>query len=1001
MAKIALGIALVAGAIALTVVTGGGGAWLGFAMLGQTTTLTAGEVAALSMSMGMMGGGMIFSSIAQSLSGGGPSTSQSVRQPTASRQTIYGQSRVTGTTIYFSSIDHTINQVVAWASHLCQSVDYIYLDGRQVFFQYGGSHGIADGYTHYDASGNSYNFKSSSGNTKVACFSTLGDGTWLSSLHNTIGGTGYPLNNGGDPNWTSDCTLNGICATHVATGYDTSMFASIPNIKASIHGKCDIYDPRLGPLNTDGTVNSAYCAWTDNAALIIADFLTNSDYGFGYLWSEIDITQLIAAANICDEQVLLAAYRVGAWTANYHYALGQMIVDSNGRMQTVSGFSTGYVSGSATSGGSHPTWGTSLGSVTYDNQVTWTAGLVGSGISEKRYTINGVVDWASTPGDTLTALLAAMEGRISRWDGLVKIFPAAWTGATLSFDMGDLVDGMTIQKRKARDLANAMRGTYICPSYPYNVVGYDKDHKDNNVFDGQWQPVDIPNYAQDALHWYGTDANLAADGGVKLWQDRRYQYVTSCGQAQRLLKIYLLRNRQQWSGTLKLNLAGIQTCPADNIQFTCSVYSWTNKLFEVQSLRYVPNIEDGKPPTMTIEVDVNETDPSVYTWSSAEELGLQNTPSPALQDSLQVVDPTGLTLEADASVAVVGLDGIVTPRILASWTEPDDPFTTSGGSIAIQYQKNGDTAWTDYGIATGATTSVSITGVVSGQAYNVQIQARHGNGALGNWVACGPITVTSGPSNIVSTVFNNQGSIIPSQLTVVPYTVTNNSVTFSWASQSVLRADGSTLTVPAGSLTYSSLAASTAYYSYWYINATTGVLGQTNSTPPPTLPSSFLFAQCSLDGRVPIGTISFTTLAISNPGTGGGTGGGGDLCPESAESVDVKDKGIISAGKVQTGDYIKGKCFHTGEDVYRKVIQATRVSCCAWRMVDGHRVSPCEPVYYDGQWMPAFRVPTATVDTFKGTKVLISVESDEYDEQNYYLTSGVTLLIHNTRVSPC
>ncbi len=31
------------------------------------------------------------------------------------------------------------------------------------------------------------------------------------------------------------------------------------------------------------------------------------------------------------------------------------------------------------------------------------------------------------------------------------------------------------------------------------MVGYDKDHKDNNVFDGQWQPVDIPNYAQDAL----------------------------------------------------------------------------------------------------------------------------------------------------------------------------------------------------------------------------------------------------------------------------------------------------------------------------------------------------------------------------------------------------------------------------------------------------------------------------------------------------------------------
>jgi hypothetical protein len=41
----------------------------------------------------------------------------------------------------------------------------------------------------------------------------------------------------------------------------------------------------------------------------------------------------------------------------------------------------------------------------------------------------------------------------------------------------------------------------------------------------------------------------------------------------------------------------------------------------------------------------------------------------------------------------VGLDGVVTPRINATWTEPVDPFTTAGGTITIQFQKVGDTAW--------------------------------------------------------------------------------------------------------------------------------------------------------------------------------------------------------------------------------------------------------------------------------------------------------------------
>ena len=242
-------------------------------------------------------------------------------------------------------------------------------------------------------------------------------------------------------------------------------------------------------------------------------------------------------------------------------------------------------------------------------------------------------------------------------------------------------------------------------------------------------------------------------------------------------------------------------------------------------------------------------------------------------------------------------------------------------------------------------------------------------------------------------------SAAPLQLPTIPYTVSSTGVTFTWSGISLLFSDGTTLVIPDGSLTYSGLTASTTYYTYWYVNSSDGTLGQTNANPPSSTPSSLLLAQCGLVGRLGIGLIKFTT---TSSGSSGGTGGGGDTCPEGAELVEIQGKGSVRAIDVVAGDFIKGKSFQSGEDVFRKVLQVTRVSCAAWRIVDGHRVSPCEAVYGDGQWMPAFRVPGSTFDEFMGTKVLISVESDEYNEQNYWLTGGNPLLIHNFNgYNPC
>jgi hypothetical protein len=501
MAKVIMGVALIAGAIALTVMSGG----LGAAAFGMV--FSQAEVMSASMLLGTMGAGMTLSSIAQALQGGGQGLSTSIRQPLGSRVTIYGQTRVSGDVVYMSDLGYCINQVVAWASHKCKSVDFLYLDGREiVFWGYtGGPVAGAQGYdlggNFYDTAGNKYNFGGDGGgNYHVLAQSTLGhlttptpgactasatggtlhggttytyrisaidgntgetyasaevsvttpagpntcsitltwtapfshtsaigfdqpagnniygrtagaeqligtvlttdfgigasyvyptswtdtgaatpagalptkdtSGSWLWQLGKGLLPPGGASNFNGDANWTNECTLNGICATFIGAASDPNMFGAIPGPKAAIHGKCDIYDPRLGAqFLSDGiTPNPATHIWTDNAALIVADHLTNSDFGVGCDWSEIDIDQLIAAANICDEQVPLAGVST-PWAEELDVSLGTQILDSNGNIETAIGVPVDGVG--ETDALTTPTWPTTPGGTVVDGTVNW------------------------------------------------------------------------------------------------------------------------------------------------------------------------------------------------------------------------------------------------------------------------------------------------------------------------------------------------------------------------------------------------------------------------------------------------------------------------------------------------------------------------------------------------------------------------------------------------------------------------------------------------------
>jgi hypothetical protein len=95
--------------------------------------------------------------------------------------------------------------------------------------------------------------------------------------------------------WTADHRLRGRAYIYVRLTKNPDLFPNgIPNIRARVKGK-KVYDPR-----------STLTAWSANAALCTADYLTAAEGLAASYATEIDEDLLIAAANVCDEDVTLA-----------------------------------------------------------------------------------------------------------------------------------------------------------------------------------------------------------------------------------------------------------------------------------------------------------------------------------------------------------------------------------------------------------------------------------------------------------------------------------------------------------------------------------------------------------------------------------------------------------------------------------------------------------------------------------------------------------------------
>lgn len=190
------------------------------------------------------------------------------RSPLATQKIIYGRTRTGGAIVHMESTigNKFLHMVIAVSGHEIDAFEKVFFDEVEV---------------ELDESGFGYD-----GKARVQYKLGTDDQTAFASLVAES-----------EAGWTNNHRLRGRAVAYVRLEYDQDKFPNgIPNISFLVRGK-KIYDPR-----------SATTAWSANPALVVADYLSNTRYGLAASFStEIDSTTLIAAANICDEDVNLAA----------------------------------------------------------------------------------------------------------------------------------------------------------------------------------------------------------------------------------------------------------------------------------------------------------------------------------------------------------------------------------------------------------------------------------------------------------------------------------------------------------------------------------------------------------------------------------------------------------------------------------------------------------------------------------------------------------------------
>lgn len=494
-----------------------------------------------------------------------------VREPSAPRKIVYGETRVGGAIIFVDSTgddNKLLHLVIAVAGHEIQSFEKVYFGDTLIWS--GGS---------YQGDWASYaelNFHK-------------GDQTAADS--NLVARSSK---------WGIDNKLLDTAYIYAQLTYDAEEYSGgMPNISTVIKGK-KCYNPI-----SNATV------WTDNPALCLHDYMTDAKYGLNEAQATINQSYLSDAIQICNQTVAL------------------------------------------------------------DDSTT-----------EKRFTLNGVIDTSSSRKAIINGMLTAMGGKLVYSGDEYFISPAYYQTPTITIDESVTVGEIQVStKQSRRQLYNGVKGSFPSKEKNYVVSDY---------------PAQI-------------SSTFATADGDPIYLDMSLPFTVTNTTAQRLAKIAMLSSRQQTTATIPCNLAALKFKAGDVIMISNVKMGWVQKSFEVLNYTLAPD-SDGK---IIVNVNVIETDSAIYNWQTSDQEDFLDGGEISLYDGSVTEPPTNLSAVASTQI---NEDGTAVEQIAVTWTASADVFVER---YEVEYS-------TDNSNFIGSVTDIPsfvISPVIAGQTYYIRVRA--------------------------------------------------------------------------------------------------------------------------------------------------------------------------------------------------------------------------------------------------------------------------------------
>src|SRR5277367_6457011 len=171
---------------------------------------------------------------------------------------------------------------------------------------------------------------------------------------------------------------------------------------------------------------------------------------------------------------------------------------------------------------------------------------------------------------------------------------------------------------------------------------------------------------------------------------------------------------------------------------------------------------------------------------------------------------------------------------------------------------------------------------------------------------------TAGKIDPTKTGVLMKGSVAPTWSGAFTYVSTTTSITWSWSSLTIARADGTTTVVANGSLVVTGLTPGTAYnfYPYWDDSALAlawvGGLASSAGTPANafTAKTNSAAQHQSLQGLIPLSQGAMIA-ATTTSGAGGGSGGGSGSCLRAGTMVLTQERGTVTIETCKPGEHLR------------------------------------------------------------------------------------------------